>query len=320
MKNKIFQFSLLNLSLMLLCVSLLSGCADEIMEARAPLSAVDITQFKASFSALTDANREAHNAEDLDAIQALFTENMLFEDRTFRDHLVGTKAFMSMTKKMFQFFPGFQWKTTGYFIDGKKLLTTTEFWEMSWTGKPEDKYTEEDPFIHVFLFEREGHLISSWRLFYGWEFLQENHEISETDAEQMKSLVNAYAAAWSSKDLKALTEIYAKDAVRKDSLFDESQDNQSDIQAFAEAFFTWYPDARWTPLEIFGERLYRDKPQAVGSSFKIEIIDATDEVCEVEAVVLLHVFEGKIIQEDIYYETDSLIQCGWAERELPQHK
>lgn len=313
MRKKFFRFSLLSLSMIFFCVSLLSGCNKEIAEAREPLSAAEIIQFKESFSALTDANREAHNAEDLDAIQALFTEDMLFEDRTFRDHLVGTKEFMSMTRKMFQFFPGFQWKTTGYFMDGEKLLTITEFWEMSWTGNPEDKYTEEDPFIHVFLFEREGDLISSWRLFYGWEFLQDNDQISENEAEQMRSLVNAYAAAWSSKDSKALTELYAKDAVRKDTLFDESQENLNAIEDFAEAFFTWYPNAHWMPLEIFGERIYLDKPQAVGSSYQVEVTDPSGEACAVEVVVLLHVFEGKIIQEDIYYEPDSLIQCGWAE-------
>lgn len=313
MKIKILQFSLISLSMMLIFTLLLSGCTEEIMDARQPLSAVDITQFRESFSALTDANRDAHNAEDLDAIQALFTEDMLFEDRTFGDHLVGIKAFMSMTRRMFQFFPGFQWKTTGYFIDGEKLLTNTEFWEMSWTGNPEDKYTEEDPFIHVFLFEREGDLISSWRLFYGWEFLQDNGQISKTEAEEMKSLLNAYTAAWSSKDLKAFTELYAKNAVRNDPLFDKRQEGIKDIKAYAESFFTLYPNANWTPLEIFGERLYRDKPQAVGSSFKIEVTVPSGETCEIEAVALLHVFEGKIIQEDLYYEPDSLIQCGWAE-------
>jgi len=313
MRKKFFQFSLLSLSLMLIFIFLLSGCAEEIVEGREPLAAVEISQFKESFSALTDANREAHNTEDLDGIQALFTEDMLFEDRTFRDHLVGVKVFMSMSRRMFMFFPCFQWKTTGYFIDGEKLLTTTKFWEMSWTGKPEDKYTEENPFIHVFLFEREGELISSWRLFYGWEFLQDNNQISEAEAEQMKSLAAAYAAAWSSADPKTLAELYAKDVIRKDTLFGESQENRNAIEDFAEAFFSWYPNARWTPMEIFGERAYRDTPQAVGSSFKIVVTDAAGEVCEVEAVVLLRIFEGKIVQEDIYYEPNSLIQCGWAE-------
>lgn len=237
MRHKVFQFSLIRLSMILICIFLLSACGRDILEARAPLSAAKITQFRECFCALTDANRDAHNAEELDAIQALFTEDMLYEDRTFRDHLVGTKEFMSMTRKMFQFFPGFQWKTTGYFIDGERLLTITEFWEMSWTGNPKDKYTEEDPFIHVFLFEREGDLISSWRLFYGWEDLQENQEISETEAKQMKSQVAVYADAWSSKNSKALSELYAKDAVRKDLLFDESQEGTKRHQSFCRVFF-----------------------------------------------------------------------------------
>jgi uncharacterized protein YacL (UPF0231 family) len=37
------------------------------------------------------------------------------------------------------------------------------------------------------------------------------------------------------------------------------------------------------------------------------------EACEVMVVVLLHVFEGEVVQEDLYYDADSLIQCGWAD-------
>lgn len=313
MKHKIFKLTCLSISMILICASLLSGCAKEIVDARQPLSAVEISQFTEAFRSLTDANREAHNAEDLDTIESLFTEDMLFEDRTFRDHLVGTKEFMSMTRRMFQFFPGFQWKTTGYFIDLNKLLTITEFWDISFSGNPDDRYTEQDPFIHVFLFEREEDLISSWRLFYGWEFLKDNDQISESEAAEMKSLASAYAAAWSLKDSKAIEAMYAKDAVRRDMLFGEIQEGSRAIRSFAEAFFSWYPDAQWTPLEIFGERAYRDKPQAVGSSYRIEVTNPSGESCEIEAVVILHVFEGKIVQEDLYYEPESLVTCGWAD-------
>jgi len=31
------------------------------------------------------------------------------------------------------------------------------------------------------------------------------------------------------------------------------------------------------------------------------------------AVVLLHILDGEIIQEDLYYEPDTLIQCGWVQ-------
>ena len=71
--------------------------------------------------------------------------------------------------------------------------------------------------------------------------------------------------------------------------------------------------AKWTPLEIFGERAFRDKAQVVGSSYRIEVTDTSGEACAVEAVMLLHVLNGKIVQEDLYYELNSLVQCGWAE-------
>ncbi len=66
-------------------------------------------------------------------------------------------------------------------------------------------------------------------------------------------------------------------------------------------------------MEVFGERAFRNTLQAVGNSYKIEITNPTGQACEVMAVVLLHVLDGKIIQEDPYYEPESLIRCGWAQ-------
>jgi ketosteroid isomerase-like protein len=126
-------------------------------------------------------------------------------------------------------------------------------------------------------------------------------------------MLNYYASAWSSMDFEAVANMYAKDALRQDTLFSESQEESKAIKAFAESFFTWYPGAQWTPLVMFGEKGFHDKPQAIGSSYAIEVTDPTGEACEVMVVVLLHVFEGEIVQEDLYYDTDSLIQCGWAQ-------
>jgi uncharacterized protein YacL (UPF0231 family) len=50
----------------------------------------------------------------------------------------------------------------------------------------------------------------------------------------------------------------------------------------------------------------------IGSSYAIEIDDPSGEDCEVMALVLLQILDGKIEQEVLYYEVDSLIQCGWA--------
>ena len=74
-----------------------------------------------------------------------------------------------------------------------------------------------------------------------------------------------------------------------------------------------YETVKSTPHKIFHERTFCNKPQTVGSSYWIEVTDPTGEVCEIGAVVLLHVPDGVTIQEDLYYEPNSLLQCGWAE-------
>jgi ketosteroid isomerase-like protein len=307
---KVIQYFFLNL---FICVCLLSACAPtaaKTIAPRKPLSAEKINQVAKSFKDLTDANREAHLAKDLSAIEALFTKDVSFDDYSFNDHLVGTDEFMNMTRNFLNYFNQLKWKTTNYFISSEKIITIAEFWDMNWLG---NQYNKEDPFIHVFLFEPQGNLISSWRLFYGYDFLVENDLLSETQANAMGSLLSAYAAAWSSKDSKTVTEIYTKDALRQDTLFNESQQGNKAIRDFAESFFTWYPDAQWTPTQMFGERFYQDKPQTIGSAYFLRTSNPIGETCEVMVVVLLQVFEGKIIQEEIFYQPGSLITCGWTQ-------
>lgn len=314
MEHRNFEFVYLCMSMILIFGMLLGACAGRTAEPLSPrsvLSAEEVRDLSEKFKALADANREAHNARDMERIEALFAEDVLFVDVTFGDHLDSINEFMGMTRNMFAFFPEFQWKTLDYFIGSDKFVTIAGFWGGNWGGNKE--YTEQDPFIHVFLFEPKEDLIASWRLFYGYDFLNDNRVISETAAADMESMLISYGSAWSSMDSEVVADMYAKDAVRQDALFGEIQEGSKAIKAFTESFFTQYPEAQWTPLELFGERGFRDKPQAIGSSYAIEITDPTGEACEVMAVVLLHVLDGKIVQEDLYYNADSLIQCGWAQ-------
>jgi len=287
---------------------LLSGCDETFVEPRKPLSSAEITQKAEAFEAITAANAEAWNDKDIDAIQAILTEDIHFVDVSFGDDIKGIEDVTDMARYMCNIAPDLQRKTTRHYIGVDQGVAFYDYWNM-WN--PFTGYTPEKPWIYVFLFETQGDLISYWRLFEGFEIL-DKHFINDTAANDLQAMIAAYTSAWSSKDSEIVSDLYAKDAIRQDTLFGESQKNRSSIKNFAESFFTWYPNAQWTTLEIFGERAYLDKPQVVGSSFKIQVIDATGKVCKVEAVVLLHVLEGKIIQEDLYYEPNSLIQCGWA--------
>lgn len=308
--EKLFKITTYICFSLILSVLLLNACGSPTADKRVPLDADDISQKAEHFKALADANREAHNAKDAEAVEALFTEDVHFDDYTFGDHLVGIKGLMDMTQLMIRYFPNFQWRDNDYAIGSNQIITIGEFWGGSWV---KTKYPEEDPFVHPFLFTIQGDLISSFRLFYGYDFLVENDLLSESEATEMEVILTTYASAWSSKDTETIKGMYSKDAIRQDTLFEESQDGSEAIQAFAASLFTWYPNIQWTSQQMFGEKAFDDEPQTIGSLYATEVTDLTGETCEVMAVVLLQVLDGKIIKEDLYYDADTLIQCGWAQ-------
>ena len=309
--NKIWTIQSLY-GLFLICILFLSACnpsANDKPSMRQPLSSEEIMQRAEAFEAVVAKNAEAWNAKDIDAIQAVLTEDIHFVDASAHDNIKGIRQVMTMARSFCRMFPDLQRQATGHYIGVEEGMAIYDYWGRLFVGKD---YTREDPWIYVFLYKTQGDLISEWHLFEGYEIL-DRHFLSDTASEEFREVISTYVSAWSSGEKKAVAAMYAKEAVRRDALFEESQQGSKAIQDFADSFFTWYPDATWTPMEMFGEKKFRDKPQALGSSFKIEVTDAAGEVCEIEAIILLHVFEGKILQEDIYYEPNSLIECGWAE-------
>lgn len=298
--------------LFLIYILLLSACNPSTNNSplvREPLSSEEITQRAEAFEAVVAKNAEAWNAKDIDTIQAVLTDDIHFVDVSGGDNLKGTSQVITMARVFCNFFPDLQRKATSHYIGVEEGVAIYDYWGWRIGGK---EYTPEDPWIYAFLYKTQDDLISEWNLFEGIEEL-ETHFLSESASVETRSVISSYASAWSSGEPKSVAAMYAKDAVHRDSLFKESQQGSKAIKAFAESFFTTYPDATWTPMEMFGEKKFRDKPQAVGSSFNIEVTNPSGIPCDLEAVVLLYVLEGKIIQEDIYYEPDSLIQCGWAE-------
>ena len=306
--RKLFSLSFI----VLVWISMLTACtveADKPLSPRASLSTEDVKQKAEAFKSITATNVDAWNAKDLDAIRDILTDDIQFVDVSGSDDLKGITQVVTMARIFCAMFPELQRQATSHYIGVEEGIAIYDYWNWK-LGAME--YTREEPFIYAFLLETRENLISSWRLFEGIDAL-EKHFISETASQEIQSVLLSYSSAWSSMDANTLADMYAKDAVRQDALFSESQQGRKAIKAFAESFFTWYPKVQWTPLEMFGERGFPDKPQAIGSSYAIEITDPSGETCQVLAVVLLHVLDGKIVQEDLYYDAESLIQCGWAE-------
>ena len=268
-----------------------------------------VTQIAKNFNIVTAANAEAWNEKDLDAIEAVLTEDIRFIDVSLGDNLTGTKEVMDMADNFCSYFPELQRKTTEHFIGWEEGIAFYDYWGWKLDGKD---YTMDDPFRYIFLLKTQGTLISYWRLFEGLATL-ETHFLTETESEEFQAVILSYGSAWSSMDSNTLAKLYAKDAVRLDSLFDENQQGKKAIKDFAALFFAWYPEAKWTPLEMFGERPVKDRSQAIGSSFEIQVTGPDGNECDVFVTVLLQVQDGKIIQEDLYYEPESLIRCRWVQ-------
>ena len=312
MKSLTHRTAWLYLSIVCVCLLILNACnapGSKPSPARKLPSSTNVTQIAQDFFNVTSANAEAWNDKDLDAIEAVLTEDIRFIDVSLGDNLTGTNQVMAMARSFCSYFPNLQRKTTDHFIGIEEGIAFYDYW--GWKLDRKD-YTPEDPFRYIFLLKTRGGSISYWRLFEGLATL-EAHFLTEDQSKEFQAVILSYASAWSSTEPKIVAKLYSKDAVRHDSLFEESQQEKKAIKDYATLFFSWYPKATWTPLEMFGERPIRDKPQAIGSSFVIQVSDMDGNDCEVIATVLLQVQDGKIIQEDLYYDPESLIRCGWAE-------
>jgi hypothetical protein len=147
--------------------------------------------------------------------------------------------------------------------------------------------------------------ISYWWLFYD----QEVFHAGELDFDQ--KMLQDYAAAWSSGDAQAVTSLYSTDAVRKDNLFGEKQQDSAAIQEYAQKFFSWYPGIRLSLLQSFGEY---PKLEKRGGVYALNVTDRAGKPCEVQGLILLEPDSSgqKIAQEWVFYQADSLIACGWA--------
>ena len=104
--------------------------------------------------------------------------------------------------------------------------------------------------------------------------------------------------------------LYARDAVREDTIFQERQEGREAITSFAESFFAWYPGAQWNLLLPFGDG--RGDAPVMGGVYAIRVSGPGDQPCEVHVAVLLKTSDDQIVHEALYYRADSLISCGWA--------
>jgi len=271
------------------------------------VSTAEIERIASKFKTITDAKVEAWNSGDIEAIQALYTDNIVFIDTTFGDHLVGIDAVMAMAREFVSGFPLLRRKATNHFISREGSLAVYDYWGFQ-LGPTE--FTPDDPMLLTFLLETHDDLISYWTLFYGLETMEKARLTSKEQLDRARMLLLSYCSAWSSGNPNTIAALYTNDAVRKDTIFGEFLEGSEAISFFSETFFAWYPDAKWTLLQAFGEG--KGETPTIGGTYSVMVNDSANQPCEVHIAVLLQAPEGKINHESLYYEPDSLIKCGWA--------
>ncbi len=181
--------------------------------------------------------------------------------------------------------------------------------EENWGWEPEcitkDISSSDNPYINYdWLTLRDGK-IAYWWLFY-------DKDICAATIPFDSKLLQDYADVWSSGNPQAIVSLYAEDAIRQDTLFNENQQGNQAINKFATNFVNWYPGVRLSLVDEFGEL-----PQQLkrGGVYSVQVSDPNGNPCEVKMLVVLEPDESqqKIAQEWLFYNADSLIACGWAQ-------
>lgn len=285
-------------------IIVITGCAKSSqLPARELASAVEVKRIASAFDTITTANAEAWDAYDFNAMKALYTDDIVFTEATFGDHIVGIDEVLAMARGMSVSFADMRRKITNHYIGLEDSLCVYDYW--NWFGS-----TEENPFLYVFQLKTRNNLISNWTLFEGLESAEKSGFASKQRLDEARSLLSDYQSAWSSGDSTKVAGVYTSDAMRTDTLFREKQEGQDAITSFAKSFFAWYPGAKWNLQQSFGE--WQGESPITGGTYSIKVTDSSDQPCEVLVAVLLQASEGKIAHEDLYYEPASLIKCGWA--------
>jgi len=154
--------------------------------------------------------------------------------------------------------------------------------------------------------EQDGTL-GRWTLFYGLE-TYEAWNANRTRMDAAESLLEQYRAAWESGDPARMRALYANGAVRVDTLFDVEHATAEEIARYAAEFAGAHPGIAIAPAEAFGDnRRAITNPERVGSSFTI-----VDGSCTVRMAVILTADAGLITDEEVFWDPDTLLECGWA--------
>lgn len=261
------------------------------------LSADGLRAHQAELDSAAATDMTATSDRDAALLRSLYDDGIVIEDG--EDQSVGIDELVSTAEFIWAQFPDSGARHTATYVGTEDGVVVIEQWGFA-------GYAAADPFIEFRVLEIDNRLITSWtatydmgtRPFFGRGGLDE----------EAAALLNRYIAAWNSRDPSEIGAIYDPAGIREDVVFGGRATGREAIEAVTDDIFSQRPDLRWQLLRTIGIRSHTQL--FVGGVFMLS--DSSDKSCEVEAVVLLEGSGDLIERERIYYDTESLVECGWA--------
>lgn len=275
--------------------------------AREPIPASAVQEDQARCETIAGAHAEFWSVHDRDLFDEVYTEDIVHDDG--EPPIVGAEDVSSMASNVLMFFPRLQARPRSLYIAGADCLGVYEYFPLSLSGYD---FTEEDPLIEIDLLRARDGRIYYWALFEDHPTIEKQYPDEEVlqFLQAERNLLDNYAEAWSSGEIDQIADLYSSDATREDLTFGEQQNGNEEIRSWAGAFFKQYRGATWELETPFGGEL--STGQVAGGTYSIRLEGKNSESCAIEAAVLLWRSGEEITKESIFYDADSLIECGWA--------
>ena len=294
-------FLLLLVTLLFLC---LSSCAQT--KALKTLDAQEITTLGENCEELYRSHIDAWDSRDPQNLRLIYTDDIVHFDG--KPLYVGINGVVGMAKGMFEFFPDWQMEAGDTYISDGECFGTWVNWGVF-------GFTQANPGLEFDLLETRDGKISFWRLFYDQNFFEAIPD--GTNIEQ--DFLTRFANSWTAADIDELLKIYSQDVHIEDTLFGISDRGQRAMIAYANDVFDKSPGASWELLYPFAENeggyiAQEGEPlPSEGGVFSITVKDHDSNPCEIRVVLILTPDENGIIQtQQIFYQADTLLACGWV--------
>jgi len=282
----------------------LSSCANT--QALKTLDAQEVTTLGRNCEALYRSHIDAWDSRDPQNLRQIYTEDIVHFDG--KPLYVGINRVVGMAKGMFEFFPDWQMEAGETYISNDECLGTWVNWGVF-------DFTQANPGLEFDLLETREGKISFWRAFYDQNFLEAIPNGTHIEGE----FLTRFANSWTGADIAALLKIYSQDVHIEDTLLGISDTGQQALIAYAEDIFDKSPEASWKLLYPFAEDEGGDITQkgqpfsSEGGVFGITVKDNSGNPCEIRVVLILTPDDnGNIQTQQIYYQADTLLACGWV--------